>query len=351
MRRPAILCATALSLSPLAACSDEAPPPAGLETCQRLQLVVADTGQPVIGPEDLAVDPVTDTLYVSAHDRLGRGRSLPGIYAVSTDLLDGQVAEVRLVAEVEQPHGIGLDAEGRRLAVIDHAARTEEGLRLSTVRRFAVAADGTLAAAGSYGTVIQANDVAPDGQGGVYVTRDHGSETAFGMWVEDLLGLARGSVVHLPPAGGEPRLILADIAFANGIAHADGRLYVAATREDAVRVLEAGEEVDSLPMPGGPDNLDVTPDGNRLLAAVHPSTLRLGLALKGWIGAEGIGSRVVMVDLDDPQAPPRLVLDDVDGLVLRGATAAEAVGDRVVIGSVLDDALAVCPMPSPAVSR
>lgn len=349
MFRPAP--ASVLAALLLAACSEDAEPPAGLDVCHRVQLVVADTGVPVVGPEDLAWDPVSGLLFVSAFDRLRTGRGVPGIYAVPASLLAGPVAEVRLAARLEQPHGIGLDTDRRQLAVIDHAGRTAEGLRLSTVRRYDIGADGGLTEAAPYGAVIQANDVVPDGRGGAYVSRDHGADTRLGLWVEDLLGLARASVVHLPADGARATPVLTGVTFANGLAMVNSRLYVAATREDAVRVLEveAGKVGDAIPMPGSPDNLNLAADGAHLLAAVHPSTLRLGLALRGWADAAGVGSRVVVVDTRDPQASPRLVLDDAEGIVLRGATAAEAIGDRVVIGSVLDDALAVCPMP-PAVS-
>ena len=130
-RRAARAAALACALSTAAA-----PLPAA-ETCTRRPLVDAASGAPVRGVEDLAHDPATGRLYLSAYDRWAvadatdAGERPPdgGIHAVSLDALrtgDGPLRVRELTGQLDgafHPHGIGFVREGAtaRLFAVNHA--------------------------------------------------------------------------------------------------------------------------------------------------------------------------------------------------------------------------------------
>jgi hypothetical protein len=185
------------------------------------------------------------------------------------------------------------------------------------------------------------------------VTNDHGCD-GWPDWLEDVLRLARADVVTLEVSENGPvtgAVLAQGITFANGItATADGMLYVAATRERALRAYRwsAGELggkalfLRKIALPGGPDNITQSTDG-RLLIAVHPSLFELGRYRYRWWGRSHAPSRIVAIRPEEKR--PIVYLNDPKGDVISAATAVLAHDGWLVFGSVTDTGLGVCPDP------
>ncbi|MCA1940303.1 MAG: hypothetical protein LDL26_04840 [Caenispirillum bisanense] len=315
--------------------------------CRSFTLTVEGTGETVRGPEDLVWDPVSRHLLVSADPRGRDGR--PGLYSVAIDTLRTAADKLRLtpVADVREPHGIGLDVERRELAVVDHV--DEDGQGGAAIRRFTVGADGKLTDAGIYGRVRNANDVVPDGRGGVYVTQDHAGTGLAGAW--ELMTSQKRAAIHrlpVPDAGGEATVVRGGLYFANGITRDGDRLYVSEMRAERVLVYDGAlsgtlSPAGEIPLPGQPDNLNLDEDGGHLLAAVLPEPFVLFLALKGLLDADHIASAAVGMAL--PTGEAHTLFGDPDGETVSAATAVEAADGLLVLGSVVAPTLAVCPLP------
>ena len=346
--------------------------------CQRVALVDARDGTAVVGAEDLALDSEAGRLYLSAFDRwaledalAADAETLPqgAIYAMALADLEDRPETLRLTPVATgagadfHPHGIDLyrGADGAFLFAVNHRHVRDAGTwtRRTRLDRFRISDEG-LAPAGGTGDprLCQANDVAALSAEDALVTRDHGRCTAWGRLMEDVLGLREAEVVlaALPGAphetlreGGTVTPLTSDLGFANGLALSpDGRrLAVAATRQKHVRLYEAAPllnpEIPAAPLEmrvaGGPDNLSWDREG-RLLAALHPSLLEVGLAHGRWFGRRRAGTRVIA--LDPATGATELLLDDPEGTRLNTGTAVVATGPWLIVSSVLDDALLVC---------
>ena len=155
--------------------------------------------------------------------------------------------------------------------------------------------------------------------------------------MEDVFNAPGGRVVDIK---GAP--IFSGIGFANGVVReTDGALVVAATRERAIHVLKRGdggaELISTIKVSGAPDNLTLSDDG-RILAAVHPKLLSIGMQRKLGVGRSP--SRVIDVDL--ATGVQRTLFDDPKATLISAATAAVRAGDLLIIGSVIDPGLVVC---------
>ena len=148
----------------------------GSGDCRRVALIDPQTGWRIGGGEDLALTPDGATLIVSAHDRLDPARPDGGLYAVPVaDLAVAEAIEARPLVDLAarslpfRPHGIGLSADGTRLALVNRIAPHR-----------AVVEIGTLDGAGWHGQSVvrddrlcRANDLAFDADGeAVIVTID-----------------------------------------------------------------------------------------------------------------------------------------------------------------------------------
>ncbi|RDD61794.1 hypothetical protein [Ferruginivarius sediminum] len=355
--------------------SSQAAPAREAAYCQRVALIDAESGAPVRGAEDIAVDADGGRLYLSAYDRwaledalAADAERLPqgGIYAAP--LSEVAAAEARLsvrrltsdVAGDFHPHGIALyrEADPLRLFAINHAYSRRDGERRRATRIdvFDLAGDSLQAASSLRDEALcQANDLVALSPSDVLVSRDHGACRGLRRWSEDALGLSHAKVLlaRLEEGGAaRVRTLVDGLGFANGLALSPDkrRLAVAATREGRVHffdvpALKRGEAapLSSVRLDGGPDNLSWTP-GGKVLAAVHPSMLKAGMARNRWLGARRAGSRVVAIDPDDGTVAP--LLEDPEGRKLNMATVAAAFGERIVVAAVLDDAVLVCNPPS-----
>lgn len=364
-------------------------------TCKRVALVDAESGAAIQGAEDLALDREAGQLFISAYDRWAvedaaraNARTLPqgGLYAVSLTQLaeSGDGLRLRnLTAAVKgpmQPHGLGFHhgGERRRLFAVNHAFAKVEGEWRKQARVDVFAVEGAaLEPVGQIAgeALCNANDVTPISGERALVTLDRDACAGFDRLVETVAGLRRAKVVLVELDGetegsdgagergdgeggrGAVETLLDGIGFANGIALApDGRtLAVAATREQAVRfydlpLLLDGKEglIGKVSLSGGPDNVSWGRDG-RLLAAVHPSLIRSGMARHRWFGRKRAGSRIVAIEFQDSETAT--LVDDPDGERLNMATSVvEAqteteTGPMLIASGVLDSALLVCRPP------
>ncbi len=299
----------------------------GAADCRRVALIDARTGWRIGGGEDLALTPDGMTLIVSAHDRLDPARPDGGLYAVPVArLASAQTIEAQPLLDPAarpmrfRPHGIGLSADGRRLALVNRISRDEAVVEIGPLDGAAWHSEAVV----RHPRLCRANDLAFEGDGdALFVTIDradcHNS-------VRDLAPGARtGSLMRI--AGGEARIVREGLRFPNGIAAGT----IAETR--GRRLLRPDGR--TVPLPGAPDNLSV--DGDSLIAAVHPSLLSLWFYIQGW--SDRAASRILRIG---PDGAIEVLLDDPPGAQFSAATVGVMAGGRLIAGSARDAGLLVC---------
>jgi len=306
--------------------------------CRKVALIDPETGDPIIGPEDIALVPNSGRLIISAHDRLASDDVDGGLYSATVFDLQarGSFKPKRLTGLKEKwtpfrPHGIAVSDDGR-IAVINRAGAGTatidiarlDGNRLQRLTRF----EGP--------QLCRANDlIFAGGAGGpdtLVATIDRGS---CGFSVRDLIPFAggTGSVIELTP-GRYPRVLMTGLSFANGLLEIDGELVISETRADRLYRLSG-----PISLPGGPDNLSLA-QGRKIIAAVHPVLYQLALYRYG--GASRAPSRILAIDADRPGQPAEVLFDDPAGKIYSGATSAVLSDGVLVAGSVRESALLVC---------
>lgn len=323
-----------------------------LSDCRRVALKDAATGAEIRGVEDMARLP-DGRLVLSAYDRLGaaaaiaEGRRPPegGLYLLDPARLDparldpAAAAGAALALEPLiapgvfgaglHPHGIAVS--GGRLWAVNRRLADPAG----TVEIAEIAMDGSgprIARRILDERLCAANDLARWG-GGLLVTIDRGSCPGFSVF--DMVNPARGRAVAVVPEGAGALIdpAVEGLAHPNGVHVTDAGPVIAETRGGRLRLPDGR----SVGLPGGPDNLTGAPDG-RIVAALHPSLLRLALHRHGWAGAAP--SRVVAAD--PATGAVEILLDDPEGRVIPGATVAHLEGGRLVIGAAVAPGIAVC---------
>lgn len=350
------------------------PAHATVSGCRAIDLLVAGTGAQIVGAEDIAIDRATGTAYIAAYDRravaeeLERGtvQTAGGIYALTADdIVSGNSASVvDLTAELRQwrdfrPHGIDLHrgSDGRVTLFAVNRAYAEGGHGPQpdvAIEVFDLTADG-LTHRGEAGTLRDAqlcspNDIAATGPDSFLVTNDHGACEGFGRMIEDIAALDRSYVLQFD--GVRFSRIVEGISFANGIAVRPGvdgagtRLYVSATRDQAVQVYDLtldedghrAREVGRIELQSAPDNLSWGPDG-ALYVGAHPNLLSYAAFRGGWLGRDAAPSLALRLDPDEASVA-QVYFDD--GGQLSGATVAAVLGDRLLLGSAYDDHVVAC---------
>lgn len=357
LRSASVIGAAALCASCAAQSSVPASPPTyAAESCSRVALVDAASGERIRGAEDLAVDSGGDRLIVSAHDRRAVARAVwaqaaqapqGGVYAVAFDVLRagaGEAAASPLIAAGAvagglRPHGVVYIPQTDEIAFVNRGYQKINGrLRLqSNIVRASAREDGSVHAdAPSH---CAANDLIADDVG-LLVSFDHGA-CDWRRSVEDVFRLRRSGVADAKGAA-----LFDSAAYANGLARLDdGALAIGATRENALLILAGPGDMNEtrrIALPGGPDNL--TTSGEKIIAAVHPSTMRLAAALR--LGLGKAPSRVVKVD--PASGAMELLFDDPTGRVFSGATVAVEREGALILGSATDEGLLVCRSAEPA---
>ncbi len=342
--------------------------------CRPITLRVAGTGEPVVGAEDIAIDPTSATAFVAAYDRRqvdaerknGAVATTGGIYALSlADIATGDTAIVAdITADLRQrrdfrPHGIDLyrdDAGQATLFAINRAfINGDDGPEPDiAVEVFDLTADG-LTHRGYAGTLRDAelcspNDIAATAHDSFFVTNDHGACAGLGRMIEDAVALDRAYVLHYDGTGFHR--VAEGIGFANGIAIRPGgdrsgaRLYVAATRDRSLEVFDLSADdgparavpVSRIALTAAPDNLTWGPDG-ALYVGAHPNLLSYAAFRGGWLGRDTAPSRALRID---PDAASATEIYADDGGQLSGATVAAVYGDTLLLGSAYDDHLVAC---------
>ena len=284
----------------------------------------------------MALDAAHGRAVLSAYDR--RAGTAGGLYLLDLNSLDVPTATAIPLATGLRPAGIDLRAEPDGSHSLLAISRHGDGS--ATVERYRL--NGTALSHESTTAdplFCRANDVAfLDGDRFLF-TSSHGG-CGWGAVIEDNMLGGRHGFVGLVEKG-SARVLIGGIGFANGLLPdpARDRLTVAATREDALLVYRLSDPrapPQRIPVPGGPDNLTMAPDG-RLLVALHPAPLRLALHRYGWPGGAAAPTRVAVAGPSGTE-----ILVDEDGQRFPAATVSLSWNGRLVIGSVTAPGLLVC---------
>jgi arylesterase/paraoxonase len=299
------------------------------------------------GPEDIAMLPDGSGAIVSSLDR--RNRDAQGaLHFYDLSSRPGRFVKLDTPPSLPfRPHGLSLfvAADGQRfLQVINHRSADRHTVEIFTLQPGAVP---TLRHRGSVSSdlFVHPNGIAAAGPEAFYLTNDRGTGPRWMHMVENLLQLARSTVVYHDGRGA--RIVAEDIAMANGIeVSADGgtvlvgstlwRMMLAFSREpNSGTLLRSG----SMPLPGGVDNIRRDRNGD-LWVAVHPNAfsfighamdpekespsmvLRLGRDIRGAVHA--------MQAFGDP------------GTLLSGASTAIQYDGRLLIGAVFQSTMMDC---------
>jgi hypothetical protein len=344
----------ALALCAIAGCAETVAgdPLYTADFCRRLAIVDAETGDSVVGAEDLALDLAGGRVLISAYDRrliereARRGAFLlseGGVYAVPLAALKGEAETLVLPSIVAResvvgglrPHGLSFDAARREIVFINRSYQKIDGDWRMTARLERADADGAVYIGDGGAPRCSANDVATLGER-AYVSFDHAACGWRGS-VEDILRAHASGV-----AAEDGDAVIEGVSYANGLAPTgDGGLALAATRQKQLLILEPDggsfTVVRTIDLPGGPDNLTAAADG-AIIAAVHPSLIALGLQRRFGLGRSG--SRIMRVEAET--GATTLLFDDPRGALFSAATAAVEADGVLVAGSVADQGLLVC---------
>lgn len=298
------------------------------ENCQRVALTGSEGGETVVGVEDVALHPDGSVLILSAHDRSDPDTNgalyVTSLFAVSagSEAIVDQISPRFSGLDMFRPHGIGISADGRRLAVVNRFREGDARVEIGVLTPTSWEPDLHVTAEG----MCRANDVMFTGQGGedILVTIDRAECEAS---AQDLLPRRTGSVGRYN--GFEFSVIQNWLKFPNGIAGG----FVAHTRSNVI----AGPDGTDYDVPGGPDNLNIDAEG-RVIAALHPKLSLL------WLYLEGIQTRAPsrIIALDPATGGIEILYDDPEGTQFSGATSAVLTGGVLVAGSVRDEGLLVC---------
>lgn len=303
-----------------------------------------------VGTEDLTIHPRSGVALVSSSDRRAgmQGRPVPGgIYAYDLNAPEPRLINLTPDADLSfQPHGLSLwTGQGGRdvLFVVNHPPE-QTGLPADTVEVFDYD-EGRLVhrATLTDPQLVMLNDLVAVGSDRFYVTRTHHHPPGAMQTIETYLQQARAEVLYYGPGGFRPAL--GGLVYPNGInVSPDGRtLYVASVTEFAVRVYDRDPVRETLalraivPLPGGPDNIEVDGDGTLWIGA-HPKLLRVGAHAAD--PAELSPSQVLRVRPDGGADEVYLNAGDP----MSASSVASVRGKRLLVGQIFGDGLLDCTM-------
>lgn len=340
-------------------------------SCRAISLTDAASGAPIIGAEDMVLDPDHRRVLISAYDRRAVDRALGegvlperegGIYALPLSMLRSTTSEFRLTSlsaslssEIDfRPHGIDLwvreDGAHRLFAINRPAVQRDGEIWLEPeVLVLGFGADGLLIEKGPIRDPLacRPNDLAlVDGER-FFITNDAGFCRGFMHGVEMGLGLRAGYVLFYDGDTYAPRI--ENLAFPNGIAVAVHpthglSLFVAETRAKAISVYnlsailraKADAPDDRITLGDGPDNLTVDAQG-RVWAGALPGLLEFGLYRSESLGVQQTDSSVYSIA---GGVARRRFLGEGD--IISGASVALNTGSVIIIGASYDSGIALC---------
>lgn len=347
------LIATAALLA-AAGCAGEAAEGAkyAADDCRRVSLIDEATGQKIVGVEDFALDTAGERLFLSAYDRRAvekavrkKAFSVPegGVYRLDWRAVvagEREVAAAPIVRSADmrgglRPHGIDYDAGAGEVVFINRAYQRLNGRWRMTASIERAGAEGEAFVGARAAAPCAANSVLSD-SAGLLISYDHDA-CDWRAGLEDALTLKRSGV-----AAEDGYALFDKAAFANGVTRSDaGELVLAATREKSLLVLtqtaKGLAEDRRIDLPGGPDNLKPA-EGHSVIAAVHPSLMRMGLHRR--LGLGRAPSRIVRADLESGAV--EILFDDPAGDLFSAATVAAERRGALVAGSVTEEGLLVC---------
>ncbi|MEO1600653.1 MAG: hypothetical protein AAFU49_09335 [Pseudomonadota bacterium] len=324
--------------------------------CRRLALTDAETGATLTGIEDIAS--YGGDLFLSAQDRTAAeaaaqtGQTAPegGIYRLPEGLLPRpgphrMIPQATGLPTALHPHGI--DASLAKLVAINRRYGPE-GAEGHEMLVFAIREDHLEKLHRLPNPdLCAANDLVLTG-GAVKLSLDRAACPGIDPW-EQASGGATGRLMTMGVSdfsSGGMRELIGEMTFPNGVGRIerDGvdLIAVAETRANRITLVDNTLGSDygrrgEIVLPGGPDNLTKAPDG-RLVAALHPSLIRLALYRFGWW--EAAPSRVVALDAE---GRTEWLLDDPSGALFSAATVGVLTeSGHLVAGSVREEGLLVC---------
>ena len=322
------------------------------DSCRQVTIVDQDTGEAVVGAEDLVFDAVAGRVIISAYDRRlverearKRAHALAqgGVYAVPIDALKNGATALTLqsivaresVAGGLRPHGIAFDETRREIAFVNRSYQQINGKWRMTPRIERTGADGAVFIGDGGRPRCSANDVALDGDR-TYVSFDHAA-CGWRGGLEDIAN-SRASGVDLAGFGA----VFDGARHANGIVRTnDAALALAATRDSAVFVLQdeggAYAVEKKISLPGAPDNLTVSRNGS-IVAALYPSLAAIGAQRRLGLGRSA--SRIVRIDPETGETTT--LFDDPSAKLFSAASAAIEEDGLLIAGSALDRGVLVC---------
>ncbi len=284
------------------------------------------------GIEDLDYDAASGTVFLSSHNRRDP-RSTGAIYGFNPATRETRNLTDHLQLSEFRPHGISfIDFNGNKyLFVISHRDTK------NVVMKFLFHND-SLHLENTYSSTDfgSPNDLLAVGEDAFFLSNDHGNVTGWKKTAADYLRLPVGNVVYYD--GHRSGIVLKNIAYPNGIAFFNDRVYVASTLGNTIGVYRAVsahyqlEKEKTIKVPDAPDNLMVY--GNRIYYASHPKLL--AFASHAGDAAKSSPSSVYYLENDSPH----LVFMD-SGTRLSGASTALPLPDssgnvQLYIGSVFE---------------
>ncbi|GER01309.1 hypothetical protein JCM17845_19320 [Iodidimonas gelatinilytica] len=377
----------------ISACKDNrSPAPSSPITVSHCRSVdVEDTqGRTVTGIEDMEIDHASGRIYLAAYDRRTALMNTPPADIFPGGVLMLEMADLsnqpnRLIAHPLplpdnspiRPHGLDLtigEDGTRRLYTIDRFPHdmgqnprllaltlTENGQRIDLARPMENAQP-----------LCNANNMVGLGEG-LYVSNDRASCGAVGRAVENILGLARGTVFFQHKSASYP--VSEGLYFTNGLEILDGHapthserassplsgpiLLVAETRRKSIRAFsimdaksgQLGPVQADIYLEAAPDNITLSADGAAYIAAI-PDLSDYAL-FKSRFGRNRTPDGQVYRLWRDPEngSFSWAKILDLKGDILPGTTVAAQSGPYLILGSAFAPGLALCHIDQDATTQ
>ncbi|MEE8294601.1 MAG: hypothetical protein V3R64_02715 [Sphingomonadales bacterium] len=328
-----------------------------LVACWSIQLTDPETGEAIVGVEDIFVDYQTGEVFLSAYDRrlvrrqegAGKVNHQGGIYVFPAKALEGQPKNlsVRKISTFDEdvsflPHGMGYSRRINRnkMVAINRVYDSALNPRFEVFQWNGVVLSGP----GNLQSdlVCNPNDLAVYWFG-FFVTNDHAECGVERYNIGETFG-PTGAVYHY--TNGEFKLFAEGLLTPNGVAVLKGErgdlLAVSLTRDETIRLykISTGELVREIEVPGAPDNLTIDQNGD-IYFTIFPNLLDYYFYISEKMTVKKSPTGVFRISAKSKWHTIDMLFHD-DGDIISGATVAQRVGDFLIMGSGWDDNIAIC---------